>query len=120
MSRYVRHGGKRVTTGLTGSPVFLTGERGVSRGQRSQHSNNTDCVLPIHQGVETDEVWGGIQEVTGQEIQTQAEATGVRLNPGAASHTYTYTPVLPALGKLRQEDHMFEPSLCYLQRRLDS
>lgn len=33
-------------------------------------------------------------------------------------HTHSHTPVIPALGKLRQEDYMFEPSLGYTQRLL--
>lgn len=51
------------------------------------------------------EVWGGPQGVRGQGVQAQVEATDVRLNPDVAlQHTY-----IPALGKLRQEDHALEP-----------
>lgn len=60
------------------------------------------------------EVWDGFQEVRSQGVHTQAKAIGVSLNPDAAS--LTHTPVIPALGKLRQKNHTFEPSLGYMQR----
>lgn len=39
-------------------------------------------------------------------VQAQAEAKGVKLNPDADTHTHTQTPVIPVLGKLRQEDNI--------------
>lgn len=47
-------------------------------------------------------------------MHSQAKAIGVSLNPDAAS--LSHTPVIPALGKLRQGNHTFEPSLGYMQR----